>query len=199
MTISGGDDKISSVVSAATPASGMPASGAPASVSTTSVPTKSLMSSMMSSASSAASSTAAAASSSFSSIANSQQLKKLYDGLHYAQHGYTPQELLKYTTVNPDDSDSQRIATIEKGVNELNLVIKSSVSISKVARNAFISYIVTYILFAIIIILNVGILVKKACQNVSASDSFSNNESRNPPTGVKMREIIPGLQQRLYT
>jgi len=99
--------------------------------------------------------------------------KMLYDGAHYARHGYTADELQKYSTVDPNDTDTQRIKKIEKGVNELNLTIKSSGSIAKVARNAMISYIVTYILFAIIIILNVSVLMKKACQTVSA-DSFIN-------------------------
>lgn len=95
--------------------------------------------------------------------------KMLYDGMHYAHHGYTKDTEMNYT-INPNDTDTERIQKIEKSVYELDKTIKNSGSISRVARNALISYIITYILFAIIIILNVSVLMKKACQS---TDSFS--------------------------
>jgi hypothetical protein len=97
--------------------------------------------------------------------------KMLYDGIHYARHGYTKDTEVNYT-INPNDTDTERIQKIEKSVYELDKTIKNSGSISRVARNALISYIITYILFAIIIILNVSVLMKKACQSVS-TDTFS--------------------------
>jgi hypothetical protein len=109
---------------------------------------------------------------------DNKTLDHVFDKIHYFRYGYTGEELKKYKTINENDTDSDRIKKIEERVNEVILEVKSSNSIPSIARNAFIGYIVLYTLLAIIVILNIVGLLKKAGINVS-SDSFTSNNKNN--------------------
>ena len=108
---------------------------------------------------------------------DNKTLDHIFNKIHYFRYGYTEEELKKYKTINESDTDSERIKKIEEKVNEVILEVKSSNSIPSIARNAFISYIVVYTLLAIIVILNIVGLLKRAGISVS-SDSFTTSNNK---------------------
>jgi t-SNARE complex subunit (syntaxin) len=86
----------------------------------------------------------------------------------YFRDGESEEKLKKYQIIG--ENNDQRIKNIEEKVNDINLTLKKANSIPSIARNAFINYIVMYLLLAIIIIFHIAIIFKPACKKMEADN-----------------------------
>lgn len=89
------------------------------------------------------------------------------------RNGKREEFLKKYKTIGANNDE--RIENIEKKVNDLNITLHEANSVPSIARNAFINYIVMYILLAVIIILHISLLLRPACQKMDAFTTKNEN------------------------